>query len=753
MTRDRKRPARGEVPSKADILRFVGDSSAKVTKREIARAFGLKGKSRVALKERLREMIDEGTLVRDAAKSLRPAGRLPRVTVVEAIGPDAFGDMLLRPVNWEADTPPPKIYLVAPARRGARTPALGVGDRALVRLAEETEEGIYAATVLKVLEGAPRRVLGVFHGGPGGGRVVPVAKGARQELLIEAGDEKGARDGELVLAELLPRGRGRVHGLKPARVLERHGDVSAPHRISLIAIHEHGLPTDFSPAALAEARAAKPPPLGAREDLRDLPLITIDPADARDHDDAVFAAPDPDPKNPGGWHLIVAIADVAHFVRPGSALDREARERGNSAYFPDRVVPMLPEALSTDLCSLMPGQDRPVLAAHIWIDAEGAVRRHRFTRAMIRSAANIAYEVVEAAMGGTPTPEAAPLVEPVLRPLFGAHAALARARARRGPLEIRSEERQIILDDSGHVADIRPRPQLHAHRVIEDFMISANVAAAETLERRTTPCMYRDHEPPPPDRVESLREFLASLDFRMPRASAVTPKLFNRILAHFAGTPHADLVNEVVLRTQSQAYYAPVNHGHFGLALPRYAHFTSPIRRYADILVHRGLIRALGLGKDGLGDDEAAAMEETGAHISATERRAMAAERDSVDRYLARYLAGHVGETFEGRISGVTRFGLFVTLLPSGGDGLVPLSSMAGDFYHFDAERHRLVGRRHGRVYRLGDTVTVRLVAAEPISGGLRLALVGEDAPARDAERRPPAGGQRRHRRPGKGKR
>ncbi len=739
MDRKRKGRAKGGVPSKADILRFLGESEHKVTKRELARAFRVKGSDRVALKERLREMVEEGVLERDATKAFRPAGRLPRVTVVEAVGTDAFGDMLLRPVNWEAETPPPRIYLSAPARRGVKAPALGIGDRALVRLQEDPVEGAWSATVLKLLEGAPRRVLGVFHGGPQGGRVLPVEKGARHELLIEAGDEDGTTDGELVLAELLPRRRGRVHGLRPARIVEHYGDVSAPDKISLIAIHEHGLPTEFSPAALAEARAAKPPPLGKREDLRAVPLITIDPADARDHDDAIFAEPDPDPGNPDGWHIIVAIADVAHFVRPGSALDRDARLRGNSAYFPDRVVPMVPETLSTDLCSLMPGEDRPVLAAHIWIDREGNMRRHRFRRAMIRSAANIAYEVVQAAMDGAPSAAAAPLVEPVLKPLFGAHAALARARAKRGPLEIRSEERQIILDKSGHIADIRPRPQLHAHRLVEDFMIAANVAAAETLERRSTACMYRDHEPPPLEKLESLREFLASLDYKLPRSQAVTPKLFNRILAHFGETPQAQLVNDVVLRTQSQAYYAPVNRGHFGLALPRYAHFTSPIRRYADILVHRGLIRALGLGKDGLSDAEAAAMEDTGVHISMTERRAMAAERDSVDRYLARYLAGRVGETFEGRISGVTRFGLFVTLLPSGGDGLVPLSSMAGDYYRYDADHHRLVGQRHGRIYRLGDSVAVRLVAAEPISGGLRLALAGEDAPPRGAKRHGPA--------------
>ena len=726
----------GGLPSKSEILRFLEAAGDKVTKREIARAFRVKGSDRVVLKDRLREMLEDGAIERAADKSLHPAGKLPSVTVVEVSGPDAYGDLLVRPLNWKGAAPPPKIYLEDTRRRG-KAAQLGKGDRALVRLKRSEDGSTYEASVIKALEGAPKQILGVFHGNERGGRVTPVRKGARSELLIEDGQARGAKDGELVLAELLPRRHGRPYGLKPARIIERHGDVSAPGQISLIAIHEQDLPTRFSKQAESEAAGAKPVPLGEREDLRGMALITIDPADARDHDDAVFAEPDPDPGNPGGWHLVVAIADVAHYVRAGSALDKEAWLRGNSAYFPDRVVPMLPEGLSNEMCSLKPGEDRACMAVHVWIDREGKKRRHRFLRGLMRSRANIAYPEVQAAIDGTPSPETAPLLETVLEPLYGAHAALDRARQARKPLEIQSEEKKIILDEAGRVVDIRPREALRAHRVIEAFMILANVCAAETLEAHRVPCMYRVHEEPALDKLEELRDFLASLDFKLPRAQAVTPQLFNKALARFRGTVQESLINQVVLRSQTQAYYSPDNRGHFGLALPRYAHFTSPIRRYADLLVHRGLIRALGLGPDGLSDAEAESMEATAEHISMTERRAMAAERDSVDRYLAAYLAGQVGRSFQGRISGVTRFGLFVTLEPSGGDGLVPVSSMAGDYYAYESDRHALVGRRHGRVYQLGDDVEVRLLEAQPVSGGLRLELVGEPSLPEGASRRP----------------
>lgn len=726
----------GSLPSRADILDFIERAPAKVTRRELARAFSIKGADRVALKRLLREMEDDGVIERDRSKTLRVTGDLPSVSLVEVEGPDAFGDLYLKPLNWKSDTPPPKIYL-REAKGRSRKPALGRGDKALVRLHKNDDKTSYSATLIKVLEKTSRRLLGIFHGGPSGGRVTPVDKKERDALLIGAGHDGGAKDGSLVLAELMSLRRDRVMGLKPARIIEQYGDVSDIRHISLIAIHQYGLPTDFSQDALAEAEKAKPVTVNGREDLRTIPLITIDPSDARDHDDAVFAESDKDPDNPGGWHIIVAIADVAHYVRSGSALDKDARLRGNSVYFPDRVVPMLPEALSTDLCSLSPGEDRAIMACHIWIDADGNKRRHRFSRALMRSAGNLSYEEVQAAIDGNPSSAAQPLLDTVLKPLFAAHDALDKARRARDPLMITSDEKKILLDDQGAVVDIIARIPLRAHQVIEDCMIAANVCAAETLEEKRIPCMYRIHEEPADDRVESLQEFLDTLDFRLTRAQRPTPRMFNRVLAHFFDTPHAALINQVILRTQSQAYYGPDNKGHFGLALDRYAHFTSPIRRYADILVHRGLIRGLGLGEDGLTDTDMTHMAELGETLSNAERRAMAAERDSVDRYLAGFLAARVGENFKGTISGVTRFGLFVSLQPSGGDGLVPISSMGRDYYVYEEHHHALIGQRTGRIYRLGDNVEVRLVEAQPVSGGLKLELVDEHTSTKKATRFP----------------
>lgn len=730
--RPRKPVRKGAVPTREELLAYLETAEGKVTKREIARAFRLKGAARVQLKGLLRQLEEEGVVTRDAGRAVRLAHRLPHVMVVEVTGIDELGDLAARPVHWERPEPPPSIHLAPP--KGRAGPAVGVGERVLVRLRPAEGEPGYVGRIVKVLEGAPKTVLGVFHGSELGGRVISVARKQRTEFVVGPEDTGGARDGELVLAEILPQRRGRYHGLKRARIRERYGDVSDPRHISLIAIHQYGLRTSFPPAVLREAERARPFTLEGREDLRNVPLITIDPADARDHDDAVFAEPDPD--HPGGWHLIVAIADVAHYVRPGSALDEEAYARGNSAYFPDRVLPMLPEALSADLCSLMPGVDRPCLAVHIWIDAQGRKRRHRFVRAVMRSAANLAYEQVEAAViDGRPDIVDRAFCDRVLHPLYAAHQALARERRRRGALEIESDEREIILGEDGRVADVRPRARLKAHRVIEDMMIAANVAAAEELERHGLPLIYRVHEPPAPEKVEALREFLESLDYHWPRAGTITPRMFNRVLRHFRGTPHERLVNEVVLRTQMQARYDPENQGHFGLALKRYTHFTSPIRRYADLVIHRALLHALGFADAGFTKMPLDRLDEIAAHISSTERIAEAAERDSQDRYLAAYLEGQVGAVLRGRITGVTRFGLFVTLEPSGGTGLIPISALGADWYAFDEKRHLLEGRRMGQVFRLGDALKVRLLEAEPITGAIRLALVEkEEAPS--SERR-----------------
>ena len=703
-------------PSKEAILAFIEESATPVTRKELVRAFGLRGSDRAQLRAVISELEEAGQLAPTGRRRYAAAGTLPPVTVVQVTGLDPDGELLARPLQWPADKDPPVIYM-APERRGR--PALAEGDRVLARL-KKVDDEVYEGRIMRVLGAVPKSVLGIYEIGERGGRLRPTDKRAKQDYVVRPEEAGGAQAGELVLAEVKPR-HGRL-GLREATVVERLGAQGDQRALSLIAIHEHGLPHVFSDEAVAEAEAAGPADLAAREDLRELALVTIDGADARDFDDAVWA--EPDPEVPGGWHILVAIADVAHYVRPASALDRAARERGNSVYFPDRVVPMLPEALSNGWCSLVPNQERPCLAAHIWLDPEGKITKHRFLRGLMRSRARLTYEQVEAAYQGDPDEQTGPLMAPVIQPLYGAFRALLAARAARGTLELDLPERQIKLDQEGKVIDIAPRQRLDSHRLIEEFMIAANVAAAETLERLRQPCMYRVHDQPDPQKVEALRESLRSLDYRLAKGQPVRGETFNRILKKFKSSDYYEMINDIILRTQSQAVYSPKNIGHFGLALTKYAHFTSPIRRYSDLLVHRALITGHGWGGDGLPDGAGDGFAETAQHISETERRAQVAERDTLDRFTAAFLSEAVGRILTGRVRGVTRFGLFVELDETGGDALVPMRSLPDDRYDHDERRHCLIGRRWGRIYRLGERVAGRLTEADPVTGGLLLSLV-----------------------------
>ena len=721
----RPKQKRAPLPTKEELLSYIRESATPLGKRELARAFRLGGAERIQLKAMLKELNEAGTLGRQRGRRFAAPGRLPEVSVVEIVGPDTDGELLAKPLAWEGETPPPRIFM-APERRGVA--ALGAGERVLARL-KHVGGGSYEGRVIRRVGETPGKVLGVFALGPDGGRIRPTDRKDKAEYAVARGDDGGAKEGELVLAASLP---GHRLGLRGARVEERLGDLGNPRSISLIAILSRDIPVDFPQAALALAADAGPVGLSGRSDLRAVPLVTIDGEDARDFDDAVWAEPDPDPKNPGGWHLLVAIADVAHYVRPGDALDKAASERGNSAYFPDRVVPMLPEALSNGWCSLKPEEERGCLAVHIWIDAEGNKLRHRFERALMRSAARLTYERAQAAHDGKAEGAQAALAAGVMAPLYGAFRALLKARLARGALDLDLPERQVVIGADGHIERILPRARLDSHRLIEEFMIAANVSAAETLEERRTLCMYRVHDEPAPEKVEALREFLSSLGYKLAKGQVLRPHHFTQILEKAAGTPHSQLVSEVILRSQAQAIYSPDNHGHFGLALRRYAHFTSPIRRYSDLLVHRGLIAALGLGPDGLPPaSNLTTFARLGEHISMTERRADAAERDAEDRYVAAFLVPKVGASFTGRISGVTRFGLFVTLEETGADGLVPISTLPSDYYIHEELRHRLVGRASGRVFTLGDKVEVRLVEADMVTGGLVFEILGETGDAR----------------------
>ena len=707
-------------PSKDEVLRFVRESPGKVGRREIARAFGIRGNDRAALTELLRSLEEEGAL-EGRRKRRRAPGTLPSVTVLEVEGLDSDGALTARPASWEEPAPPPPITL-DPASGGVREP--GVGDRVLARL-RPAPDGGYLARPMRVLDVRPRRVVGIFRADVrGGGTIEPAGRRARRDVAVSAEETAGARSGEMVVAETK---EGRRLGLPDARVVERLGDVDSPGAISLAAIHGHGLPVRFPDEALAEAEHSAAPGLDGRTDLRALPLVTIDGADARDFDDAVWAEADSAPDNPGGWRAVVAIADVAHFVRPGSALDRAARERGNSAYFPDRVVPMLPEALSAGLCSLKPGEDRACLAAHLRIDARGDVLDWRFERALMRSAARLTYEAVQEAadgdVGGLPVP-----VRTVLPALYGVYGALRAARERRGALDLELPERVVTLGDEGAVAHIGFARRFDSHRLIEELMIAANVAAASALEAKNAPCMYRVHDRPDTAKLETLREFMRSRGIALPRGGAVRPDTFNRFLALLEDPRDIGVASLMILRAQAQAEYNPRNIGHFGLGLTRYAHFTSPIRRYADLLVHRALIDAYGLGDGGSGRVEAAALEQVGAHISSTERRAQAAERDALDRYCAAYLAERTGAEFEGRIAGVTRFGVFVSLDETGAEGLVPARTLGASRPRFDSRRQTLDAA--GRTLCLGDRVVVALEEADAMAGGLTFSLTAVDGEA-----------------------
>jgi ribonuclease R len=737
------------LPSKEEVLAFIATQSGKVGRREIARAFAVAPGERAALTALLRELSDDGAVER-RRKKLHHAGTLPATVLADVTGRDPDGELIAVPTEWDVDAhgAAPQIRVMVP-RRPRPGEAAGIGDRALLRIEETGENGEairHSGRVIKIIDRAKQRAIGIFRSLPGGGgRLVPVdKKQLGRELAIAPGATADAQDGDLVAAEV---SRPRGHGLAAARVKERLGSIKSERAVSLIAIHAHGLPHVFPRDALAEAEQARPASPAGRADWRRVPLVTIDPADAKDHDDAVHAVADDDPANPGGHIVTVAIADVAHYVRPGAALDREALARGNSVYFPDRVVPMLPERISTDLGSLKPGVDRPAMAVRMVIGADGRKRAHAFHRVLMRSAARLAYAQVQDAVDGNADAATQPLVASVLAPLYAAYAAIKRARDDRAPLDLDLPERKLLLKPDGTVDRVVTPARLDSHRLIEEFMILANVAAAETLERARVPLIYRVHDAPSMEKVSALREFLASLDISLVKSQALRPADFNRILARVKGTDVEALVNEVVLRSQAQAEYAAENYGHFGLNLKRYAHFTSPIRRYADLVVHRALIRAQKLGDDGLPEPaDVKSLGEIAARISAAERRAIMAERETVDRLIAHFLSEKIGATFAGRIGGVIRAGLFVKLDETGADGFIPAGSLGNEYFAYNEAAHALVGQSTGQAHRLGDRVTVKLIEAVPVAGALRFELLSEGRyePSLRRGRRGPKRGERR---------
>lgn len=701
------KPAPG-LPSRQQILDFIAQSAEPAGKREIARAFGLKGQEKIALKALLKDMAEEG-LIDGKRTAFHRMGGVPRVTVLRVVDIED-GEAIAIPDTWSPDdaTPPPRLRL----REKGRGSALRKGDRVLART-EETGTG-WIAHPMKKLPAMTDQVMGVVElDGAGKAWLAPVDKRVRHSSPIA--DLGGAEAGQLVLAE--PAGRSPRSGVKVSEVL---GDPLAPRAFSLIAIHKHGIPNVFAAEALDEAKRSAAQPLAEqhREDLRHLPIVAIDPVDARDHDDAIWAEPDGE----GGFRAVVAIADVSFYVRPGGPLDREARKRGNSVYFPDRVVPMLPEVLSADVCSLKSGEDRAAMACHLSIAADGRITGWRFTRALVRIDEVIAYEEAQRRIDSG---EAAAN----LTNLWAAWRALEKAREARDPLALELPERQVRLDEQGRISEIALRERLDAHRVVEDFMIAANVAAAKALESKVAPVVYRIHEPPSREKLVALKDYLSTFDRKLALGQVVTPGLFNRLLKDVADEAEKALIMEAVLRSQTQAYYGPRNAGHFGLSLGSYAHFTSPIRRYADLLVHRALADAFAMGPSGTGlaDRDRDDLSQVSDAISAAERRAMEAERETIDRYVAAWLASRVGETFACRITGVQKFGFFATIIGLGGDGLVPVSTLGSDYFHYDEKAQVLVGERSRETYAMGQIVRLRLAEANPLTGALKFELEDSD--------------------------
>jgi len=729
----KNRPPAPEPLTRERVLEAIRKIGGKAQKRDIAHELGIGSDQKKELRHILRDLEESGALGRTGRKSYADANALPDSGVMDIVDRDHDGELLARMRGPEGYFGP--VIRLAPgeARRMKGEAAVGIGDRVLARIHRD-DDGEFIAKVVKRLGQSAHRILGVYRANKdprnkfGGGRVEPADRKARHDLIIEANNVGDAKDGDLVFAELRVSGRDRAHGPKLGVIKEVIGTASDPRAASILAMHTHGITEGFSEEEEAQANAAQKPTLNGRTDLRDIPLITIDPEDARDHDDAVYASPDTDEKNKGGWRVWVAIADVSAYVTPGSPLDRGAWRRANSTYFPDRVAPMLPESLSADLCSLREGEERACMAVEIIFDRDGRKVRHKFVRGLMRSAAKLSYEQAQAAIDGKPNEKTGPLLEPILKPLWAAYRTVWEARQKRQPLEIDAPEHRIIFEN-GKVAGVKRRERFDAHKLIEEFMIQANVCAAETLEQKARPQIYRVHDRPSDTKIAALTDFLPTVDMSWSKGQTITAGRFNRILHLAEQSPNKDIINEVVLRTQSQAVYSPENIGHFGLNLRAYSHFTSPIRRYADVTIHRALIRALKLGEDGASDKEEARYEETAEHISEMERKSMAAERDATARYISSFLADRIGANFEGRVTGVTRFGLFIRLDETQADGLAPISTLGNERWIHDEAAHALVGEHSGERYPLGMRVEVRLEEATPITGGLVFSLLTDPLP------------------------
>ena len=714
--------------SRESILKAIRARPDIFDKKRLARELGVKGDDRRELRRLLRELEEDGAIILSSRKTYREANALPGVMVIRAIMVDDNGDLIGEPEVFKGEGETPRVIIrdtPAPKRssksKSVNTQTLGVNGRALCRI-KKREDGTIMATVMKKLGEGPTTNLGVLYKGGRGWRIQPVSKKARHDYK-PAKVADSAQDQDLVLFRSTRRNQG---DLRIAEIVETIGSAAHGKSASLISLHENDIPIGFEDHVIAEAKALKLPQLGGpREDLRELPLITIDPVDAKDFDDAIFARPDENAKNKGGWIIWVAIADVAAFVTPNSALDRAARERGNSVYLPDRVEPMLPHELSSDLCSLRPHEDRACIAVRMVLDKDGVKRKHSFKRGIMRSYARLTYGQAQEAFEGNAGDAAQPVLD-ILQNIYGAYGAMKKARAQRQPLDIELPERRVHVNEAGEVTSISIRERFDAHKLIEEFMVAANVAAAQALADKGVRTIIRRHEEPAREKLQGLADFLPALNLKFSLGERATPARFNKLLEQARKADMTETVSMAVLRSQSQAFYTADGTGHFGLSLEHYGHFTSPIRRYSDLVLHRALIAAFDLGEDGTTAEEAARLKETAEHISATERRAMVAERDAKDRYIAAFLEKRVGAVFDARISGATKFGLFITLTETGADGLITARSLGHEFFAFDEKTKSLIGTESGDTYKFGRLVKVKLIEATPVTGGLLFEMVSK---------------------------
>ncbi len=699
------------VPSRELILEQLAQHAGPLTLDELIGQFQLaKLNQHSALEKRLAAMVRDGQLVQNRVGGFGPVSKMNAVAGTVQAHRDGFGFLV-------PDAGPPDIFL--PPRQMRE---LMNGDRALVRITGKDHRDRPEGSVVEVLERASRQIVGRLHVDQDVAYVIPDNPRVQQDLLIPSGKRAEASHGQMVVAEITAPPGHRT--LPVGKIIEVLGEHLAPGMEIAAAIRSHSLPHEFPETVLREAAAipdeVQPAQIKQRVDLRELGLVTIDGADARDFDDAVHARR----MRGGGWMLTVAIADVAAYVMPDAPLDKEALLRGTSVYFPSQVIPMLPEKLSNGLCSLNPHVDRLCMVCEMRVSEDGEVSKSKFMEGVMRSQARLIYDDVAKALDGDET--AVPKeVLPGLQVLRECYEALHYARDQRGAIDFESTETRIEFGEDRKISQIIPVQRTQAHRLIEECMIAANVEAARFVGKHKLPAPYRVHEKPEALKVQALREFLQAQGLRLGGGDRPEAMEFAKLMKRVKDSRNRALVQSVMLRSLMQARYSAENNGHFGLSLEHYAHFTSPIRRYPDLLLHRALKHLIRRKKKESFEYTEADIERHSAHCSTTERRADEATRDAVTWLKCEYMSDRVGEEFDGLISGVTSFGLFVQLGDLFVDGLVHVSSLSNDYYQFEAHHHRLIGDRSGRAYNLGDSVRVRVTRVNLDERKIDLEIVG----------------------------